>query len=313
MGSRRLGLKRMHTLIENLKREINWNGSTFARQGGTVFRWNYIDCATPIISNLAGHAGADGVMAEGDKFSAIFPGPNAGELYTAQCIVEGAHTVAAAGFKVEGTMVATDAEDQATGLNLQGDAKTADDTGMEIILGASEFGGPSAITVGTHAATIDATFWSSDYTDFDCVSIGFRKVQAHQAGHGTVIGAGTGDGLYTDYAVFGVQESDKVQIAKALNGTDTFTDTTETTTDSDNHRFKISVSAAGVVTYQHIKNAVMDGGTLAAPTATQAMTFDDGDVIIPYILIHSKGTQDSEILLKSITVTRTGGGIAYKS
>ena len=81
---------------------------------------------------------------------------------------------------------------------------------------------------------------------------------------------------------------------------------TDATAASKNHRFKVTVSSAGVVTYQHIGAAVMDAGTLAAPTTTAAYTFDDGDVVVPYLVVQGTNN-DSDILLKSITVTRTPG------
>tara|TARA_R100000234_G_scaffold120132_1_gene105748 strand:+ start:6458 stop:7408 length:951 start_codon:yes stop_codon:yes gene_type:complete len=309
---KRIGLLRTQALLENLKREINLENTTFARKDNVIFRWNYIDCQTPIISNLAGNGGADGVMAAGDKFSAIFPGPNVGDMYPVQACCIGAHTVAAAGFKVEGTVVATDTNNTAAGLNLQGDAATADNTGLEMILGGTEMGGASACTIGTHSMTIDATFYSEDYTDADAVTIGFRKVQAFQTGHGAALAAASGDPLYTDFVAFGVQSADDVQIASDINdgGSGTYTDTTQATAASKNHRFKISVTKAGVVTYQHVGAQVMDSGTLAAPTTTAAYTFDSGDVVVPYLIIQ-RVNADSQTLLKSITVTRVGGPASY--
>ena len=50
-------------------------------------------------------------------------------------------------------------------------------------------------------------------------------------------------------------------------------------------------------------------GTLAAPATTAAYTFDDGDVVVPYLVIQNTN-QDSAIHLKSIKVTRTPG-ISY--
>jgi hypothetical protein len=66
------------------------------------------------------------------------------------------------------------------------------------------------------------------------------------------------------------------------------------------------VTSAGVVTYQHIGAAVMDAGTLAAPSTTAAFTFDDGDTVVPYLIIQSTNA-NSGILLKSIKITRTPG------
>ena len=268
--------------------------------------WDYISCPTPIVSTLTGAGGADGVMADGELFSMLFPNTT-GQVCPAQCSVVAAHTVAASGFMVEGTIPATDTNSTVAGLNLQGDAAAADNTGLEIVFGGSQFGGYGACTIGTHAMTFDATFNSVDWSDQDAVTIGFRKAQEFDTSHGGILAAASGDPGYTDFCAFGVQSADDVQIATALNdGSRTYTDSTDATAANNNHRFKISVTSAGVVTYQHIGAAVMDAGTLAAPSSTAAFTFDDGDTVVPYLIIQSVN-QNSEILLKSIKITRTPG------
>jgi len=276
------------------------------RQPAILCDWDYISCPTPIVSNLTGAGGADGVMADGELFSMLWPNTT-GQVCPAQCSVVAAHTVAASGFMVEGTIPATDTNNTVAGLNLQGDAATADNTGLEIVFGGTQFGGYGACTIGTHAMTFDATFHSEDWTDQDAVTIGFRKVEEFETGHGAILAAASGDALYTDFVAFGVQSADDVQIASRLNdGTSSYTDSTDATAASKNHRFKITVSSAGVVTYQHIGAAVMDAGTLAAPSSTEAFTFDDGDTVVPYLIIQSTNA-NSGILLKSLKITRTPG------
>ena len=268
--------------------------------------WDYISCPTPIVSNIAGEGGAHGVLANGELFSMLFPNTT-GQVCPAQCSVVGAHTVAAEGFGVVGTIPATDTNNTVAGLNLQGDAATADNTGLEIVFGGTQFGGYGACTIGTHAMTFDATFHSVDWTDQDAVTIGFRKVEEFETGHGAILAAASGDALYTDFVAFGVQSADDVQIASRLNdGTSSYTDTTDATAASKNHRFKITVSSAGVVTYQHVGAQVMDSGTLAAPSTTAAFTFDDGDTVVPYLIVQSTNA-DSSIMLKSAKITRTPG------
>ena len=110
--------------------------------------WDYISCPTPIVSNLTGAGGADGVMADGELFSMLWPNTT-GQVCPAQCSVVAAHTVAASGFMVEGTIPATDTNNTEAGLNLQGDAATADNTGLEIVFGGTQFGGYGACTIGT--------------------------------------------------------------------------------------------------------------------------------------------------------------------
>ena len=275
-----------------------------------IIDWDYITCPTPNVSTLSGKGGADGVMADGELFNMIFPGANHGQDVHTQCCILGAHTVAASGFTVEGNVPAVDTNSTAAGLNLQGDSATGDNTGLEMILGGTQFGGNAACTIGTHALTFDATFHSVDYTDQDCVAIGFRKVEEFETAHAATVAAATGDGLYTDYVTFGIQSADDVQIASRLNdGTTAYVDSTDASAAAGNHRFRIEVTKAGVVTFSHIGAQVMDAGTLAAPTATQAFTFDTGDVVVPYISILSVN-QNSAVLLKSIEVTRTPG-ISY--
>jgi len=285
------------------------DGVLTRRTPETIIDWNYIECPTPTVSLHSGAGGAQGVLADGELFSMIFGGKN-GQTTACQVSHVGAYTAAGSGYFVEGTIPATDTNGTAAGLNLQGDAATADNTGIEMIIGGTQFGGHAACTIGTHAMTFDATFNSVDFTDQDAVTIGFRKVEEFETGHGAVLAAATGDPLYTDFVAFGVQSADDVQIATALNdGARTYTDSTEATAASGNHRFKVTVSNAGVVTYEHIGAQPMDAGTLAAPSTTATYTFDDGDVVVPYLVIQNTN-QDSAIHLKSIKVTRSPG-ISY--
>jgi len=144
-------------------------------------------------------------MADGELFSMLWPNTT-GQLCPAQCSVVAAHTVAASGFMVEGTIPATDTNTTVAGLNLQGDAATADNTGLEIVFGGTQFGGYGACTIGTHALTFDATFNSVDWSDQDAVTIGFRKVEEFETGHGAILAAASGDALYTDFVAFGVNQ-----------------------------------------------------------------------------------------------------------
>ena len=274
-----------------------------------IIDWDYISCPTPIVSNLTGAGGADEVLADGELFSMIFPGKNA-QVTPVQGSIIGAHTAAASGFMVEGTIPAVDTNGTAAGLNLQGDAATADNTGLELVFGGTQHGGNASCTIGTHGMVFDATFNSVDFTDQDCVAIGFRKVEEFQTGHQAILAAASGDAVYTDYVAFGVLSPDDVQISTRLNdGTTAHVDSTQATAASGNHRFQVTVSSAGVVTFAHIGAAVMSAGTLAAPSTTKAFTFDDGDVVVPYLSILSTNA-DSAIHLKAIKITRTPG-ISY--
>ena len=64
------------------------------------------------------------------------------------------------------------------------------------------------------------------------------------------------------------------------------------------------MSSAGVVTYSWVVNAIAGEGALAAPTSTQAFTFDSGDIIVPYVTTLKNAAADVELLLKDIKVVR---------
>ena len=103
-------------------------------------------------------------------------------------------------------MPATDTASTAAGLNMQMDQDTAADLGWELNFG-SPMGGNTAFTVGTHAGYIDLSVFVADWTEYDVISVGFRKVQPVETGHAPIIGAGTGDPVYTDFVTFGIQDS----------------------------------------------------------------------------------------------------------
>lgn len=123
-------------------------------------------------------------------------------------------------------------------------------------------------TIGTSAAfAFEATLTAADVSGCDPLLIGFRKVEANNATFAN----------YTDYASIGLSASDgaNIWLITELNaGGQTKTDTTNTWTDGQTKTLKVLVSAAGVVTYTI-------GGL--APTVTAAFTFDNGDVVIPFI------------------------------
>jgi len=81
---------------------------------------------------------------------------------------------------------------------------------------------------------------------------------------------------YTDFASIGiVGTAAKIETQTQLNsGGVTTTDSTQTASDGVAFQLKIMVSASGVVTYQF---------NYAEPTVVAAFTFDDGDVVIPFV------------------------------
>lgn len=131
-----------------------------------------------------------------------------------------------------------------------------------------------AYTIGTSAAFFfEARFKVADVSGCEPLIMGFRKQEAN---NGTFTS-------YTDYATIGIitsQNADLITLATQLNGgAITYTNTTDAWTDGQTHTLRVNVSAAGVVTY------LIDG---AAPSAVAAYTFDNADVVMPYIhLVHA--------------------------
>ena len=54
-----------------------------------------------------------------------------------------------------------------------------------------------------------------------------------------------------------------------------------------------------------IQNAVAGAGTLAAAANAVAMSFDKGDTVIPYFMIHGRAADDTALLLKDIEISRS--------
>ena len=272
----------------------------------TIFKWNYISCGSPMFSHAQSSNSSGPVTADGHRIGMIFPGDN-GELYPAEMCRIGASTGPLETPVIEGTVPTTDAGDTAAGLNLQMDNDTAADLGWELVPGGSPMGNNSnKFVVGVHSGYVEMTVFCASWGDYDAVSIGLRKAETFNTGHAPIIGAGTGDPLYTDFATFGAQEADKIQIATDLNngGSGAYTDTGDALVDSDNQRLRVSLSSAGAVTYQTIQNAEAGKGALAAPSAVAAFTFDDGDTLIPYIFVHGLTHADTALLFKDFEIVR---------
>ena len=154
-----------------------------------------------------------------------------------------------------------------TGLNIGMD-QTADD-GVELCPTILAAGASSGFTVGTDPAFYFACKLDiADASGTDDLHVGFRKVEAYQANFDDYDEAAT-------IGVVGTSDPNTIQIETILNGgATTTTDTTDTWADAASKTLKVLVSAAGVVTYQ------IDG---SAPTATAAFTFDDAEVVVPFV------------------------------
>lgn len=111
-------------------------------------------------------------------------------------------------------------------------------------------------------------------------AVGFRKAEAYQAAIDNY------DEMACFNALVGV-----FNIETILNGAATSTtDTTETDwVDAAEHSFTVKVSPSGVVTFE------IDD---AAPTVTASFTFDDAEVVIPFVYFKNGGAS-GEVNLKS--------------
>mgnify|MGYP003140195747 CR=1 FL=1 len=287
---------------------INQNSGKFVDEltPETLLEWNYVTCAPPMMANV-GLGDAAGAVGTGQVWGVSFPGPR-GEVYPCYMTMVGAFTTTGLIPQVQGAIPIVDASATAVGFNIQLDHETTDNHGMELSIAGSSTVANDAnkYVVGVHSGYIDASFHTQDWTDFDCVSIGFRKVQAHQSGHGAVLAAASGDPLYTDFATLGIQSADDVQMTTALNdGSGVFTDSGQAPADNHNHRFRVSIDSDGAVTYSHITSQIAGAGTLAAPSTVTAYSFDAGDTIVPYVTTLGNGTAaGTELLLKDIKVVR---------
>ena len=280
-----------------------WDGKS---RPNTIFKWNYINCGSPMFSHAQSSNSSGPVTADGHRIGMVFPG-DSGELYPVEMCRIGASTGPLETPIMEGTVPSVDTASTAAGLNLQMDQDTAADLGWEMLPGGAPFGNNSnKYIAGTHSGYIDFTVFTAEWTTYDGISIGFRKAANFATGHAPIVAAGTGDPVYTDFATFGLQESDKIQIATDLNngGSGTYTDTGDTPTDSQNVRCRVELATSGAVTYKLVQNAVAGAGALAAPSATASFTFDSGDTLVPYIWIHGKDHADTAMLLKDVEVVR---------
>jgi len=142
------------------------------------------------------------------------------------------------------------------------------DEGIEItpnILGRAATGGSrQAFIIDTDAFYLKVKIYITDTDGTDDLCVGFRQVEAFQGAIND----------YTDYAVLKNQAGD-IYIETALNDAgDATDDTTDDWADTTAVELGIFVDVTGAVTY------TIDG---VAPTATQAFTFDTGDVVVPFI------------------------------
>lgn len=152
----------------------------------------------------------------------------------------------------------------AAGLDIGADQ--TDDEGFEIVSHAFGANGRPFIIGNSPAFYMKVTLTVADVSGTDDLHVGFRRLEAVN---------GTFDN-YLDLASIGiVGTSGAIQLETINdNAATTTTDTTDTWADGATKVLGVYVSATGAVTY------TING---AAPTATAAFSFDDGDPVVPFI------------------------------
>ena len=158
----------------------------------------------------------------------------------------------------------------AVGTGLLAGLDVVDTDGVEYTLGGKA--GTNTVSSGRqyvvgkdHDFFIRAKIKMADVTGNADLCVGFRKLQAYEAGVDT----------YDEAAFFNIQLG-VVEIHTILNnGATVETDTTETDwVDAATHEMMVRVSQHGVCTFYY------DGD---APTVTKAFTFDTEEIVLPFI------------------------------
>lgn len=165
-------------------------------------------------------------------------------------------------YHIKGTQTILAPQRTAVGLDIGMDQ--TDNDGVELSQGILA-GGKHAYTIGTDGPfKMRVKFKIEDVSGTDDCAIGFRKAAAYTANFDD----------YTDAATLNVISGD-IKIETILNNAaTTTTDTTDNWADAATHTLEVIVTDAGVVTY------LIDG---VAPTVTAAFTFDNGDVVVPFM------------------------------
>jgi hypothetical protein len=174
----------------------------------------------------------------------------------------------------------------AGGLDIGGDQ--TDDEGYECASHVGTATG-SPFVIGTSPAFyFKVSILVGDADGTDDLHCGIRKIEATEANFDD----------YTDFVSLGVNTAASPMAIKIETANDdaatTSTDTTDTVAEDIVYTMKFLVSAAGVVTYQHDADTL---GTLEAPDATAAYTFDDGDLVHPFCwYINSANIADEVVI-----------------
>lgn len=146
-----------------------------------------------------------------------------------------------------------------------GSFDATDDEGAEYTQGILS-NSKAAMVIGTDAFFARATISIADVSGTDDCAFGFRLAEAYQANIDD----------YNDMAALNVI-SGNVNIETILNGgSTTTTDTTANVADTGSITMEVRVTAGGVVSY------LIDG---AVPATVAAFTFDNADVVVPFLYL----------------------------
>lgn len=155
------------------------------------------------------------------------------------------------------------------GLNLQGDNTNGE--GFELNFGTGTRASKQYV-VGTDRVKLSVTFKIEDVSGVTEALVGFRKLAANEQAVTS----------YTDYAFITVTAGDIDTRTRLNTGTAVDTDSTDNRTDGQTKTLSVEVAQNGAVAFY------IDDVT---PTVTQEFTFDDGDIIIPFI----RGVQATDL------------------
>jgi hypothetical protein len=122
-------------------------------------------------------------------------------------------------------------------------------------------------------------FTVTDVSTLDDCGFGFRKMEPFQA---------TIDG-YDEHAILNVITGNITQETILNGGSATVTDTTLNWADGETHELMVKVSAAGVVTFY------VDG---SVPATVTAFTFDDAEVVMPFLMHVHVASSTAGLILK---------------
>ena len=166
----------------------------------------------------------------------------------------------------------------ALGLDIAHDL--TDNDGVEYTNGIALADAKRVFTVATDKAFFfKVKFSIADVSGTDDCAVGFRKAEAFQANIDD----------YDEAACLNVISGD-IKIESIINNAaTTVTDTTDNWADGETHTLEVRVSLTGAVTY------LIDG---VAPTVTAAVSFDSGEVLVPFFYFLHATTSPGAIVLK---------------